>query len=117
MPVGRRPTARRRCCCTRRAPSTSVIYRTELDAIAAEPGGPIVLHTLTREQPPGWDGFDRRIDEPMLAAVLDRIGGAAAEPLVYVCGPTLLVEGAANGLTALGLPPVRIRTERFGPTS
>ena len=53
----------------------------------------------------------------MLAAVLDRIGGAAAEPLVYVCGPTLLVEAVANGLTALGLPPVRIRTERFGPTS
>ncbi len=94
-----------------------VIYRAELDGMAAEPGGPIVLHTLTREQPPGWDGFDRRIDEPMLAAVLDRIGGAVADPLVYVCGPTLLVEGAANGLTALGLPPVRIRTERFGPTS
>ena len=94
-----------------------VLYRTELDAIAAEPGGPIVLHTLTREQPAGWDGFDRRIDEPMLAAVLDRIGGAVAEPLVYVCGPTLLVEAVANGLTGLGLPPVRIRTERFGPTS
>ena len=53
----------------------------------------------------------------MLATVLDRIGGGVADPLVYVCGPTLLVEGVANGLTALGLPPIRIRTERFGPSS
>jgi len=94
-----------------------VIYRVELDALGTESGGPTVVHTLTREQPPGWDGFDRRIDESMLAAVLDRIGGAVVDPLVYVCGPTLLVESAANGLTALGLPPARIRTERFGPTS
>ncbi|HEY7848155.1 MAG TPA: ferredoxin reductase [Candidatus Limnocylindria bacterium] len=94
-----------------------VIYRAELDALAAEEGGPVVVHTLTREQPAGWDGFDRRIDEPMLAAVLDRIGGRSAQPLIYICGPTLLVETAATGLTALGLPPAGIRTERFGPTS
>ena len=94
-----------------------VIYRAELEALDAEPGGPLVVHALTREQPPGWDGFARRIDEPMLSAVLDRLGGAAAQPLAYVCGPTLLVEAAASGLTTLGLPPSRIRTERFGPTS
>ena len=94
-----------------------VIYRAELDGLAAEPGGPIVVHSLTREQPPGWDGFARRIDEPMLSAVLDRLGGVAAQPLVYVCGPTLLVEAAASALTTLGVPPARIRTERFGPTS
>ena len=89
-----------------------VIYRAELDVLAAEPGGPIVVLALTREQPPGWDGFARRIDEPMLSAVIDRLGGAAAQPLAYVCGPTLLVEAAASGLTTLGLPPSRIRTER-----
>lgn len=94
-----------------------VIYRTELEAMAAGGNGPMVVHTLTREQPPGWDGYARRIDEPMLAAVLDGLGGVASQPLAYVCGPTLLVEAAANGLTTLGLPPARIRTERFGPTS
>ena len=94
-----------------------VIYRDELDGLSAEPDGPIVVHTLTREQPPGWDGLARRIDEPMLAGVLERVGGVDAEPLVYICGPTLLVEAAASGLSALGLPPAQIRTERFGPTS
>ena len=34
----------------------------------------------------------------------------------FVCGPTLLVEGAANGLVEAGVPPERIRTERCGPT-
>jgi ferredoxin-NADP reductase len=94
-----------------------VMYRAELDAMAAEPDGPMVVHTLTRDQPAGWEGFARRIDEPMLVSIIDRVGGAGTEPLAYVCGPTLLVEAAANGLTRLGLPPARIRTERFGPTS
>ena len=97
--------------------TADIMYREELDAMAGEPDGPMVLHTLTREQPPGWDGFARRIDEPMLATVADRIGGAVAQPLAYVCGPTLLVESAATALTTIGLPPPRIRTERFGPTS
>jgi ferredoxin-NADP reductase len=34
----------------------------------------------------------------------------------YICGPTALVETAANALVRLGLPPERIRTERFGPS-
>ena len=34
----------------------------------------------------------------------------------YICGPTALVEGVANGLVTLGIPAVQIRTERFGPT-
>jgi ferredoxin-NADP reductase len=94
-----------------------IIYRVELERLAGEPGGPIVVHTLTREQPPGWDGLARRIDEPMLGAVLARLGGIGAGPQAYICGPTLLVENAASGLTNLGIPPARVRTERFGPTT
>jgi ferredoxin-NADP reductase len=37
-------------------------------------------------------------------------------PLTYICGPTLLVESAANALVGLGYPPSTIKTERFGPT-
>jgi ferredoxin-NADP reductase len=91
-----------------------VIYRQELDGLAGSPDGPRVVHTLTREQPEAWSGYGRRIDEPMLAEVLATSG---ADPLVYICGPTLLVEAAADGLTNLGVPPARIRTERFGPTT
>ena len=71
------------------------------------------VHTLTREQPPGWTGYARRIDEQMLAEVLAPLG---REARVYICGPTALVEAAANALVRLGLAPSQIRTERFGPT-
>ena len=90
-----------------------IIYRAELDRLVDAGDGLRVVHTLTRAQPSGWSGYDRRIDQPMLADVLAPLGG---QPLAYVCGPTLLVEAAAAGLTNLGMEPARVRTERFGPT-
>ena len=90
-----------------------IIYADELDLLAAAGDGFDVVHTLTRRQPEGWTGFARRIDEPMLAEVLQPLGAGAR---AYACGPTALVETVANGLVRLGLPPDRIRTERFGPT-
>jgi len=91
-----------------------VIYREEIGALAANDAGMRVIQTLTRSQPPGWTGYDRRIDRQMLA---EAIAAAGAQPLVYICGPTLLVEAAANALVELGVPPAQVRTERFGPTS
>jgi ferredoxin-NADP reductase len=87
-----------------------VIYRSELDAVG---DGADVIHTLTRRQPPGWTGYARRVDAAMLAEVA---WPAAAEPLVYVCGPTSFVETVAGTLTDLGYPARRIKTERFGAT-
>lgn len=91
-----------------------VIYRDELASLATNDSGLRVLQTLTRSQPAGWTGYDRRIDRPMLT---EAIAAAGSQPLVYVCGPTLLVEAAANGLVELGVPAAQVRTERFGPTS
>jgi ferredoxin-NADP reductase len=90
-----------------------IIYREELERLAASDSGPDVIHTLTRSQPAGWTGYARRIDERMLAEIAEPLG---ADPRTYVCGPTALVETAANALVRLGLPPDRVRTERFGPT-
>ena len=90
-----------------------IIYRDELDRLAAARDGFEVIHTLTRGQPQGWTGYARRIDEPMLAEVLEPLGASTRG---YACGPTALVEVVANALVRLGLPPERIRTERFGPT-
>jgi ferredoxin-NADP reductase len=90
-----------------------IIYREELDRLASAGNGLEVVHTLTRSQPAGWTGYRRRIDDRMLAEVLEPLGVAT---LVYICGPTALVETAANALVRFGLPPNRVRTERFGPT-
>jgi ferredoxin-NADP reductase len=90
-----------------------VIYREELDALNGGRSGLEVIHTLTRSQPAGWSGYTRRIDQAMLAEVSRPLGGS---PQVFICGPTLLVEAAANGLVQAGIKPGQIRTERFGPS-
>lgn len=89
-----------------------IIYREELERLAAEAGVHIV-HTLTRSQPDGWPGYARRIDEAMLREVA---GTAGLGGLAYVCGPTQLVEHVASGLVEIGYAPDRVKTERFGPT-
>jgi ferredoxin-NADP reductase len=89
-----------------------VIYRDELTRMREDDGHDIRF-TLTRQQPPNWTGYARRIDLKLLAEV-----GFPSEdrPLTYICGPTGFVEAAAGGLVELGHDPSRIRTERFGPT-
>jgi ferredoxin-NADP reductase len=90
-----------------------LIYREELDRLARKDGGLRVAYTLTRERPPAWTGYDRRIDEEMLAEVL---GGPDPAATAFVCGPTSFVEVAADGLVGLGYEAGRVRTERFGPS-
>jgi ferredoxin-NADP reductase len=90
-----------------------LIYRRELDGLAADGSGLEVVYTLTRSQPAGWRGYSRRIDAAMLREVAAPLGPSA---LCYICGPTLLVEAAAGGLAAVGLKDTQIKTERFGPT-
>jgi ferredoxin-NADP reductase len=90
-----------------------VIYFEELEKLRGKDPGLQIFHTLTRSQPPGWKGYARRIDETMLKEV--------AVPLekdvqVFICGPTLMVESAANALVNIGIKADRIRTERFGPS-
>jgi len=90
-----------------------VIYREELDQLASDDENLQVFHALTRSQPPGWEGFARRIDEEMLAEVAPP---PEEGPLAFVCGPTPLVESVAAALVGLGHDPARVKTERFGPT-
>lgn len=90
-----------------------VIYYDELMQRRAYSDGLEIFYTFTRSQPPDWTGYARRIDRQMLSEVIEPFG---KEPLVYVCGPTLIVESVANHLVQIDIPPARIRTERFGPT-
>jgi ferredoxin-NADP reductase len=89
-----------------------IIYRDEVMRLADDPGVRIV-QTLTRSQPAGWTGFSRRIDADMLAEVAPPV---SLDPHIYICGPTALVETAAQICVELGYDPARVKTERFGPT-
>jgi len=90
-----------------------VIYRAELERLAKDDPTLKVVFTFTRQTPPGWTGYDRRIDTAMLAEEMRPLGSGI---LAYVCGPTLLVEAVATALVGVGVPAERVRTERFGPT-
>jgi len=90
-----------------------VIYRDELDRLAAAGNGFDVRYTLTRAQPPDWSGYRRRVDREML----DEVAWPPCEhAMTFVCGPTPLVESVAEALVQLGHDATRIKTERFGPT-
>ena len=90
-----------------------LLYRDELDRIAARRDGFDLHVTLTRSAPPGWTGYTRRVDR----ALLEEVAWPAAEmPRAFVCGPTSFVEAVAEALVALGHEPGRVKTERFGPT-
>src|SRR5690349_9674937 len=90
-----------------------IIFREELDRSAATDEDLMVTYTLTRSQPPGWQGYSRRIDRAMLEAVA---WAPEEHPMIFVCGPTPLVESVATLCVGLGYSPERVKTERFGPT-
>ncbi|HSL27797.1 MAG TPA: ferredoxin reductase [Anaerolineales bacterium] len=90
-----------------------IIYYNEMETLRSTNNGPQIFHILTRSQPPGWKGYARRIDSDMLREVARPLGRSVQ---VFICGPTLLVEAAANGLVNVGVRSEQIRTERFGPT-
>ena len=90
-----------------------VLYSDELGRMATG-DGVAVHYTFTREPPPDWGGFARRVDAEMLRTVGP---SPIRRPRIFVCGPTAFVEQAADLLVKLGHEPASIRTERFGPTS
>jgi ferredoxin-NADP reductase len=90
-----------------------IIYRDELDRLAANRDGFDLIHTLTRGAPAGWKGETRRVDRDMLA---QRGFQPGEEPQIFVCGPTSFVETIADQLVGLGHGESTIKTERFGPT-
>lgn len=91
-----------------------VPYKSELEEIAKKFLNVNVVYTITDTQPPGWRGYSRRVDEPMLREALGSPAGTM--PMIYVCGPTPFVETGANLLMRIGFNSRQIRTERFGGT-
>ena len=87
-----------------------LLYRAELDGLRPA-SGLAVSPTFTRTAPPGWTGYQRRVDAPMLAAV-----DPGPDARCFVCGPTPFVEGVTQLLVAAGHENHRIHAERFGPT-
>jgi ferredoxin-NADP reductase len=90
-----------------------VIYAEELSRLSDQQTRLDVIYTFTRQAPANWQGYARRIDEMILRELLQNL---ESKPRIYICGPTALVEVAANTLAGIGIDGESIRTERFGPT-
>lgn len=89
-----------------------VIFREELDRYASAGSGFRLYLAVTRETSPDPSHHSGRIGDPLVAGALRDLGGV---PLTtYVCGANRFVEAATGLLIGMGIPPARIRTERFG---
>jgi ferredoxin-NADP reductase len=90
-----------------------IVYRAEVEELAAADDGFERFLTLTRDVPEDWAGYVGRINERLLAEVAWPSKSAGQ---TFVCGPTSFVEAVASNLVGLGHPPRTIKTERFGAT-
>jgi ferredoxin-NADP reductase/DMSO/TMAO reductase YedYZ heme-binding membrane subunit len=81
-----------------------IVFRDELDAIAADRGGRVHYVTGTREQ---------RGDDPLSSAHLQAMIPDLRRHEVYLCGPPGMTETAIDALRAAGVPRSRIHHESF----
>jgi ferredoxin-NADP reductase len=91
----------------------AVVYRDELQALAAHKDPVSLTYAYTRAVPQDWPRPPSRIDAALIA---DTTWPSDLRPTCYICGPTSFVESAAGLLSNSGNLPEKIRTERFGPT-
>jgi ferredoxin-NADP reductase len=86
--------------------------RTDEDVIYADELDDDAVLTFTREAPDGWQGHRGRIDRQLI----ERSASSLTSGIGFVCGSNGFVESATNLLLEAGFEPLRVRTERFGPT-
>jgi ferredoxin-NADP reductase len=72
--------------------------------------GPETTIVYTRTAPPTWHRPPGRLDASDVADLV------TPEQTAYVCGSPGFADHATDLLIAAGVPPGRIRVERFGPT-
>jgi ferredoxin-NADP reductase len=89
-----------------------VLYREELEALAARDDGFGLTLSITREPPRRAGDFGRRVDAALVQAVIDRLPGWPRA--VFICGTNGFVNAAADGAEAAGVAATVIRTERYG---
>jgi ferredoxin-NADP reductase len=95
-----------------RRPSV-LLYGDELARRAREHRVTVTV-AYTRQAPPADARPPDRVDAALLSQACWPV---AAGPAIFVCGPTNFVEAMADLLVAAGHDPLRIRTERFGPSA
>lgn len=86
-----------------------IVFRRELEAIAARNRAVRLAHVVTGEGRDPWTGWRGRIDRAMLAAMVPDL----AEREVFVCGPDGFMASVRAMLAALGFDMKRHHEESF----
>lgn len=88
--------------------SKSIVFRKELDELAAKAAGRIkVVHVMSDE--PGWQGEKGRIDRERIQRLVPDL----ADRDVFLCGPPVMMDSIRAILISLNVPSSRIHYERF----
>lgn len=82
-----------------------IMYKTELTK------NPQVTICLSDSQPPDWEGKTGFITAEIITETLAHFLDI---PTCFLCGRTPFVEAVSAELIAAGVPPARIKAERFG---
>ncbi len=89
---------------------TEIIRKEELNGYATDLGIKLII-TVTRPQPgDGWTGQTGHINNEMISKYVPDLGIRTN----YICGPLEFVKAAKDALTALGVPPERVKADVWG---
>lgn len=89
-----------------------VLYREELEALAAREDGFGLTLAVTREAEKRPRDYGRRIDADMMRDVVRSLPSSPAR--TFVCGANSFVNTVTDGALAAGVPAKTISTERYG---
>jgi ferredoxin-NADP reductase len=85
------------------------MFRAELDQLTATLDLDVV--EVVSRPPRDWTGTTGRVDEELLAEILEEF--ALADPHVFVCGQGTMVDDVRHALLRLGVPAQHVHTEQF----
>ena len=88
-----------------------IIFREELAYLEHRHPNLRVVVTVSHPEGTDWAGPSGRITKELIAKSVPDL----ASRYVHLCGPVSLMEAVKKELTALGVPPDRVKSEAFGP--
>ncbi|MCS0495655.1 ferredoxin--NADP reductase [Ancylobacter sp. MQZ15Z-1] len=92
---------------------SGIIFRAELDALAAAHGERLrLVHVLSRPAP-GWTGESGRLVADAIERLLGPRDAGGLPEIAYLCGPEAFMASVAEALEQRGLAPRDIRRESF----
>jgi predicted ferric reductase len=84
-----------------------ILFKEELEAMGRENPSVKIVYVLSRQD--SWQGEKGHVDREKLQKVVRDFGTA----MFFICGPPAMMRSVESALRDLGVPPRRIRMERF----